>query len=325
MCSGLVSVIVPVYGTEEYLSSCIDSICKQSYQNLQIILVDDQSPDKCPEICDRYAQIDERILVIHQNNKGVSGARNTGIRNATGDYIMFVDSDDELYTNAIEILLSDAYMYKADIVSASKSIVAVDGCSRCLYDDNEIRIFEGTEMLEKSLKYERTTRSLHSKLFTKDIIHDLLFAEGHNINEDGYFMFECYAKLPKVIQHNVSVYKYFYRENSASRSVFSEKYFDMLYFCDLKMKYISEKYPFFIEYAKDMEVRTHLLFLDVLCRNADSKYKSIAKKSIEIVRKRFLRFHSISKHEKLMMFIVVLGLYPLYKVLYRKKYYKLKA
>ena len=92
----LVSVIVPVYGTEAYLPACIDSIRNQSYQNLQIILVDDQSPDRCPEICDSYAQKDPRIQVIHQKNTGVSGARNTGLQHVTGEYILFVDSDDEL-------------------------------------------------------------------------------------------------------------------------------------------------------------------------------------------------------------------------------------
>ena len=89
----LVSIIVPVYGTEAYLPACINSIREQSHRNIQIILVDDQSPDRCPEICDQYAREDPRILVIHQKNKGVSGARNTGIDAATGECLMFVDSE----------------------------------------------------------------------------------------------------------------------------------------------------------------------------------------------------------------------------------------
>ena len=118
----LVSIIVPVYGTEAYLPACIDSIRNQSYQNLQVILVDDQSPDRCPEICDSYAQKDLRIQVIHQKNTGVSGARNTGLQHVTGEYILFVDSDDELFPNAVEILLHDAQEYGADIASAEKRI-----------------------------------------------------------------------------------------------------------------------------------------------------------------------------------------------------------
>ena len=119
-CNALVSIIVPVYGTEAYLIACIESLCKQTYENIQMILVDDQSFDNCPQICDDYAKKDSRITVIHQENKGVSGARNTGLAHAIGEYVMFVDSDDELYSNAVEVLLGDALKYGADIVWASE-------------------------------------------------------------------------------------------------------------------------------------------------------------------------------------------------------------
>ena len=94
--NALVSIIVPVYGTEDYLPDCIESLQKQTYPHVEIILVDDQSPDGCPAICDAYAQKDPRIRVIHQKNTGVSGARNAGLDAATGDFVAFVDSDDEL-------------------------------------------------------------------------------------------------------------------------------------------------------------------------------------------------------------------------------------
>ena len=118
--NALVSIIVPVYGTEAYLSACIDSILNQSYKNIQIILVDDKSPDKCPEICDDYAKKDSRIIVVHQENKGVSGARNTGLLHATGDYIMFFDCDDELYHDSVRCLLYKANECEADIVWAPR-------------------------------------------------------------------------------------------------------------------------------------------------------------------------------------------------------------
>ena len=111
MTNALVSIIVPVYGTENYLSNCVESLLKQTYPQIEIVLVDDQSPDSCPAICDAYAQKDERVRVIHQKNKGVSGARNTGIDAATGEYFCFVDSDDTLEANAIEILLNDILLF----------------------------------------------------------------------------------------------------------------------------------------------------------------------------------------------------------------------
>lgn len=318
----LVSIIVPVYGTQEYLPACIDSICTQSYKNIEIILVDDQSPDGCPEICDSYAEKDSRVIVIHQQNKGVSGARNTGMDKANGEYVMFVDSDDVLEVNAVELLLQDIVRYKADIASASKTVFAADKILPDASDDGSVHIYEGDEMIKRSLQYDHRTRALHSKLFTVEFLGDTRFVEGHNINEDSYFMFECYAKLPKVVQHNVSVYRYFLRENSASRGKFSDKYLDMLYFCDLKMSFISENMPHFMEQAKDMAVRTNLLFLDVLCRTEDKKYRALQRECVRTVRRLYKYHKPKSKHHMQLARIAACGLYPVYKMLVRSKYYK---
>ena len=99
-----ISIIIPVYKVEQYLEACVDSILKQTYRNLEVILVDDGSPDKCGEICDRYVAQDERVRVIHKANSGVARARNDGIEIATGDYISFIDSDDWIAENAYEVL-----------------------------------------------------------------------------------------------------------------------------------------------------------------------------------------------------------------------------
>ena len=100
----LISVIIPVYKVEKYLNKCVDSVLNQTYKNLEIILVDDGSPDKCPEICDEYAKKDDRIKIIHKQNGGLSDARNVGIEKSTGEYITFIDSDDYVDSNYIEQL-----------------------------------------------------------------------------------------------------------------------------------------------------------------------------------------------------------------------------
>lgn len=104
MSNGLVTIVLPIYNVEKYLNRCINSIVNQTYKNLEIILVDDGSPDKCPEMCDEWEKKDTRIKVIHKQNEGLGMARNTGIENATGDYICFFDSDDYLELTAIEKL-----------------------------------------------------------------------------------------------------------------------------------------------------------------------------------------------------------------------------
>lgn len=320
--NALVSIIVPIYGTEKYLPACIESICKQTYKKLQIILVDDNSPDRCPEICDAYAEKDPRIMVIHQENKGVSGARNTGIHHATGEYIMFVDSDDELYPDAVNVLLHDAYKYDADIVWAPRKGDTQNGKAVCDGRCNECIVFQGDDPLLLSLNGTYNTNAVWGKLFKASFITGIYFEEGKNINEDGFFMFQCYLKKPVMVQHNVAVYQYNVRENSGSRQLFSDKFFSMLYFCDRKKEFILEKYPQYIEQTYNMEVRTHLQFLEVLCRTNDKKYNDSHKESVKTVRALYKYHTPINGHHKKLAWIVAHGLYPLYKFAVRLKYYR---
>ena len=115
----LVSMIIPVYGVEAYLGECLETVLNQTYKNLEIILIDDESPDRCPEICDQYAQKDERIKVIHQKNGGAANARNHGLDMATGEYICFIDSDDKIENNYVEKLLGAIKENKAEVVVCS--------------------------------------------------------------------------------------------------------------------------------------------------------------------------------------------------------------
>lgn len=318
----LVSIIVPIYGTEAYLTACIESICKQTYKNIQIILVDDQSPDNCPVICDNYAKKDSRITVIHQKNKGVSGARNTGLAHAVGDYVMFVDSDDELYPNAVEILLEDARKYSADVVSALKATVDQNGNASVSGEDLRISVYREDEALLLSLNGDKNTNSACAKLFKASIIQDCCFKEGMNIHEDGFFVFQCYMRKPVLVQHNVSVYRYNYVENSGSKQVFSDKYFSILYFCDQKKELVEQHCPQYVYQAYNMQVRAHLQFLEVLCRTNDKKYKDAHKDSVRTV-KRLRRYHKpINDHHKKLAWIVANGFYPLYKKAIRFKYYR---
>lgn len=317
-----VSIIIPVYNAAKYLDACIQSVLRQTYDNWELLLVVDGATDNSEEICQHYADLDNRICVISQKNKGVSTARNTGISKATGEYLTFVDSDDELELTAIEVLVGDIIAYDADIASGAKKIIAANGHGSCKYDDGAIHIYEAEEMIKRSLLYDDHTRALHAKLFTRAFLGEIRFVDGHNINEDSYFLFQCYAKLPKVVQHNISAYKYFHRENSLSRGNFSDKYLDMLFFCDLKCKYISEKMPELTDYANDMAVRTNLLFLQVLCRTTDIKYKAVEKQCTQMVRRLYRYHHPINDHHKKLAAIVACGLYSAYKLAVRLKYYK---
>ena len=318
----MISVIVPVYGTELFLNNCIESLIHQSYHELEIILVDDDSPDGCPEICDAYAEKDSRIKVIHQENKGVSGARNTGIKNATGDYIMFVDSDDVLRPFAVETLLEDIERYHADIASAYKLPVDMNGKPLGSEGDGEYSVYREDEALLLSLNGEKNTNSACAKLFKKSFIDGVLFEEGKNVHEDGFFIFCCYLRRPTLVQHNTVIYLYTSRDESNSRSGFSDKYLSMLYFCERKKELIREQYPQYADRAKNMEVRVNLQFLDVLCRTTDKRYADSQRACVKTVR-RLYRYHvPINAHHKQLERLVRFGLYPLYKRLIHRRFHR---
>lgn len=316
-----VSVIVPVYATEKYLAQCIDSILCQSYSDLEILLVDDGSVDRSSEICDEYAEKDPRIVVIHQPNQGVSAARNTGIDRSKGAYLTFVDSDDELLPNAVEIMLNDLLKHDADISYGVKSSVDLHGNETNIYEDHICSVYEGMQSLMLSLDGERQTNSACAKLFKRSFLGNTRFEAGRCINEDGFFLFECYVKQPKVVQHNICVYRYFIREGSASSNKkFNKKHLDMIYFSERKKEIINNQFPELREKIVNMEVSTHLFFLEVYCRNKDKKYRKYMKNSIKMIRDNYHKYHSINKHERVFSKIVYYGLYPLYKLLIQIRY-----
>ncbi len=316
-----ISVIVPIYNSEKYLPMCIESIINQTYKNIEIVLIDDGSTDSSLEICMRYAATDERIKVIHQDNKGVSVARNVGLEKMTGEYFSFVDSDDELKKNAIEFLLKDILEYNADMASAVKSIVSPNGTISSIYANHSLNVYTGLEMLNLSLEGERQTNSACAKLFKYSVFGKIRFAEGRSINEDGFFLFQCYTLKPIVVQHNESIYLYYIREGSNSRNAFSDKFFDMIYFSERKKEIINKEFPELADKLITMEVSAHLFFLEILCRTNEKKYKEAQKRSIQLVKKYYSVFYCINKHERQMAWIVAHGLYPIYKLAFRLKYY----
>lgn len=169
-----VSVVIPIYNVQEYLNECVSSIVNQTYQNLEIILVDDGSPDSCPIMCDAWKNQDDRITVIHKKNGGLSDARNAGLSKASGEYILYVDSDDYLEDDTIEWMVSCAVTHNAEIVACT--------CKRTnnknVLDLLTNKIVEGTgiEMLE--FAFEREIWFAWGKLIKSDIAKSCPFAKG---------------------------------------------------------------------------------------------------------------------------------------------------
>ena len=147
-----VTVVIPVYNVEKYLNRCLKSIVSQTYKNLEILLVDDESPDRCPEMCENWAKSDERIRVIHKKNAGLGMARNTGIENATGNFICFVDSDDYIELDTIEKAYRRAIECRADVVYYGYNIVSAEGIVTKTYKPEiDKLVYVGEEVAEEIL------------------------------------------------------------------------------------------------------------------------------------------------------------------------------
>ena len=224
--NNLISVIVPIYKVEPYLRQCVDSIINQTYKNLEIILVDDGSPDGCPQICDDYAAKDTRVKVIHKENGGLSSARNAGLDIATGDYIAFVDSDDYLettmYNDLYELIKSqDADVSVSDIYILKQGKLETYSFKSCKVTvvNNKQDIFCHLIKHNPYVRFE-----VWNKLFKKSFIGDIRFKVGQ-IYEDLYFDRSLLLKAPKLV--HIEKPLYVYRENrpGSTNSYFKENRF----------------------------------------------------------------------------------------------------
>ena len=217
----LISVIVPIYNVEPYLRQCVDSIINQTYRNLEIILVDDGSPDNCGAICDEYAEKDNRVVVIHKENGGLSDARNAGLKVMHGEYLMFVDSDDYIETGFLKKCMPD---YEFDL--------AVAGCT-IFYENkqNEKRIattrdsFFVENKLDFGEMYYLVEHSIFgyawAKIYNKQIIENLRM-ENILFREDLFFNMAAWKNATKIFVSSETGYFYRQRENSELHSKFNK-------------------------------------------------------------------------------------------------------
>lgn len=223
----LVSVIVPVFKVEQYLPRCVESIQSQTYQNMEIILVDDGSPDQCPAICDMYAQMDSRIQVIHKENGGLSDARNAGIEKARGDYLCFVDSDDYIQPTMIEHMISEAQENNVKLVITNLKTVDEKGYRVFESEKSPIHkgIFTAEELLPKLYqKLGWYYIVAWNKLYHRSLFNKIRFPIG-KIHEDEYIVAQIMWKARKIVCIDSEEYIYIYQRKGSimnSRQVQSQ-------------------------------------------------------------------------------------------------------
>jgi len=272
----IISVIVPVYKVETYLDQCLQSIVAQSFSDFECILVDDGSPDNCPKICDQYAKIDKRFRVIHQDNQGLSVARNTGMFYSHGEWICFIDSDDCIHPDYIDILYSTAKKYNADVVCCRhKSISEKENISKIWEKQQPIFIDIKTGKDALTLHYKKGAFSFNvwDKLYKREVIIKHIFPPGL-YHEDQYFNTHVLPSCNRIVSISNILYGYRIRNTSITGNPFSGKdidrilvKYDAFIFCkrngfESLLSYVSRQYwRCFWKYIRK-SVKIHILSVD---------------------------------------------------------------
>jgi len=222
----LISIIIPIYKVEDYIRRCIDSIVSQTYKNLEIILVDDGSPDNCGNICEEYSLKDKRIKVIHKKNGGLSSARNFGLDIASGEYIGFVDSDDWIENDMYESLYNAIIFHKADISVCGRYIASGNKITT-ISDSEKAEVFTRCEALSELVldEYSGMKNFAWDKLYKKELFDNVRYPEG-KCYEDIFTTYKLFSLTNKIVDIKSPKYYYLMREDSICGSNTPSKRFD---------------------------------------------------------------------------------------------------
>lgn len=315
----LVSIVIPVYNVEQYLDRCMESVVGQTYTNLEIILVDDGSKDTSSAICDQWGKKDDRILVVHQKNGGLSNARNTGINNASGKWIMFVDSDDVVSSNIVELLMQLAVSQDADI--------AIGGVKH-IFDEKSITFeeqvtpvftYNATQAIREMWYQHSFLPSAWGKLYKRSLFGGIRFTEKI-LFEDIDLMHELFWNSKKIVYSNIPLYGYVHRENSITTSKFSVRDCDILKISE-KLMAFSEKNDLSLQSAARSYAVTAAfrIYLNAPHDNTEyAPYLSRAEKLLQEYGRDVLKDCNVRKKTK---YALLLYIYckPVLRVVYKRK------
>ena len=225
----LISIIIPVYNVEKFINDCMASVCHQTYQNLEIILVDDGAKDSSGKICDEWAKKDSRIVVIHKTNGGLSDARNAGIKASSGKYLMFIDSDDVVSESLVEHLYSSIKETGAQI-SICDPVHIKPGEQPIYQNAKKQYLYNAEEALCEMMYQTSFLFSAWGKLYQAELFNDISFPVGL-LFEDVAVMYKLFDKCEKIAYSDAKLYGYLHRENSITTAKFSKRDCDILGIC----------------------------------------------------------------------------------------------
>lgn len=311
----LISVIIPIFNVEKYLRKCIDSVLIQSYKNLQIILVDDGSTDGSSKICDEYAELDNRILVIHKKNGGLSSARNAGLKVATGNYITFLDSDDYVSSTAYDELYTILGKRKDRI--ACTSFRRVDETGK-IYDKNDPHsiqdVISNIQYLRELLLHIGDT-SVCTKLFPREVLKNNFFSED-KLNEDFLFMVNLIPNFKEILFTGSIGYFYLTRKNSIS-SRYGKAIEDMALNAINVNKIIQEEYIELSEEGNRFALFQNMAYLLLVPKELTNKNNSLYVQALIYLKKNFIKKGIKNRYLTLKNKLIICGLILYPKIIIR--------
>lgn len=261
----LVSIIIPVYNTEIFLEECVKSCVQQDYENLEIILVDDGSTDGSGQLCEQLADKNNRVIVYHKENGGLSDARNYGLNKSQGKYIVFVDSDDMISKTMISILYKELVQNRGDIAVCDLAHF-IDGDSPRYGGKWQIDILSSNDAIKEMLYQKKISTSSCGKMYRKSAIGEERFVKGQRF-EDNDFLFRVFRKNKFIISVDAKLYGYRHRTKSITTSSFSKSDFDII---EIGKKIINE--------AKEMDEDVKKAIRSYQCANSLRIYLTVTPK-----------------------------------------------
>ncbi|WP_346686825.1 glycosyltransferase [Megamonas hypermegale] len=326
----MISVIVPVYNVEKYLSKCIESIINQTYTNLEIILVDDGSTDNSGKICDNYAKKDNRIKVIHKKNGGPSLARNTGLNIFRGEYVSFIDSDDYIEPFMYDKMLQIFSKYDdIDIVSCNYNHINHKGEKiPFFYLSADEYIIDKNILIEKIFQYQNYDMIIFNKLYKRKIWQNLRFPLNIHLAEDLSILYPTLQLANHFYCIKEALYNKIQRKEGLTNSIKIEDYINNIIAHEVFLKQVKQNknldYKRIYIACSDNLFRHYKHLLDLIYISNDNKYKNIAQNTINKLLKMYTNNCLSNKNmKKIALLKIAPKLYKKYRILsYKWKFYK---
>lgn len=298
----LISIIVPVYNVESYLAKCLDSILTQTYLSFEVILINDGSTDRSKSICEEYANKDNRFILINKKNGGVSSARNQGLSVAKGEYITFVDSDDRIKPQYLEVLYKNAKVYDADISMCKW----VRNDSDNVVIGNKIEIWDEEQAFYNYFKFHQIDGNVYAKLYRHSCIRGLVFDEKLKIGEDQIFVIQAIEKSKKNVFQRKPLYIYNIRNASAMNLPIDKRYWDVVYRAEWLVREFKNKQECLRKLSKKEEINIYIIMVIRHIKEGTDEsrkiYEAIYPKIKGSVCNEFFKYSS--KYEFLRYFLI---------------------